>query len=183
MNTLNLVDLVADEHPGPVRAAAKLRGGDLALAAHQKLADPATAAGTDLLDQAASHYQDALEAAPHDIYRLNALDGPGRNRRVHAATWPPPASTTKPSSRSPATVSPPGSNAPTGGWRCWTTCPPRSTSPRLPLCPPRRPPTRWLIRSATLRAAAPYPKAPPRPTPDGVITPDTDGDADVSVPE
>jgi|GEM_PF-3600701 len=78
VNSQNLVDLVAEAHPGAVRTLAQLRGGDLALAKHQKLADPETSPeAAELLTRAESRYQAALASAPHDIYRLNALDGLG----------------------------------------------------------------------------------------------------------
>ncbi len=75
VNSQNLVNLVTDAHSGTVHTLAQLRGGDLALAEHQKLTDPST--GTQLLDQAQSRYEAALNSAPHDIYKLNALDGLG----------------------------------------------------------------------------------------------------------
>ena len=75
VNTQNLVDLVAEAHPGAVSTLAQLRGGDLALAEHQRLSDPTT--GAKLLDQAQARYEAALASAPHDIYKLNALDGLG----------------------------------------------------------------------------------------------------------
>lgn len=79
VNSQNLVDLVAEAHPGAVSTLAQLRGGDLALAEHQRLSDPVSdpAAGAELLDRAESRYRAALGSAPHDIYRLNALDGLG----------------------------------------------------------------------------------------------------------
>lgn len=86
VNTQSLVDLVVEAHPGAVQTLAQLRGGDLALAEHQKLTDPQ--ADTELLNQAQSRYEAALASAPHDIYRLNALEGLGvvaESRRDTAA--------------------------------------------------------------------------------------------------
>ncbi len=86
VNTQSLVDLVVEAHPGAVQTLAQLRGGDLALAEHQKLTAPQ--AGTELLKQAQSRYEAALDSATHDIYRLNALEGLGvvaESRRDTAA--------------------------------------------------------------------------------------------------
>ena len=74
VNSQSMVDLVAEDAGDPaVEALALLRGGDLALAEHQGLADPAGDA--ELLAKAEARYTAALDAAPHDLYRLNALEG------------------------------------------------------------------------------------------------------------
>ncbi|MEE9404000.1 MAG: hypothetical protein V3V20_03845 [Algisphaera sp.] len=78
VNTQSLIDLVTENPSNPaVETLAQLRGGDLALDEHHKLADPQAgpAASKDLLAKAKARYQAALLSAPHPIYKLNALEG------------------------------------------------------------------------------------------------------------
>ena len=81
VNSQNLIDLVLEEsgHNPTVTALAQLRGGDLALTEHHKLADPTADpdAAEALLQQAESRYRAALESAPHPVFKLNALEGLG----------------------------------------------------------------------------------------------------------
>lgn len=65
---------IEDTKNPSVRAVAHLRAGDLLLA-ESRTADEDDAAA--ILATAATHYQSALDEAPHLIYELNALDGLG----------------------------------------------------------------------------------------------------------
>ena len=76
VNSQSMIDLVAEDPGTPaVETLALLRGGDIALNEHQKLAEPEADAGAELLSLAESRYTAALDAAPADLYRLNALEG------------------------------------------------------------------------------------------------------------
>lgn len=67
------LEVTADDTKNPaVRAKAHLNAGDLLLAESRTAAEEDAAA---ILTTAAGHYQAALDAAPHVIFELNALDG------------------------------------------------------------------------------------------------------------
>ncbi len=67
------LQLVAeDTNNAAVRTLANLRAGDLRVAEANALE---VAAGRPLLEEARAHYRAALDAAPHKVYELNALEG------------------------------------------------------------------------------------------------------------
>jgi len=69
------LQLVVDVTKNPtVRAVANLRAADLLLAESVIASEPDAKA---ILGTARDHYQAALDDAPHDIFKLNALDGLG----------------------------------------------------------------------------------------------------------